>query len=102
MWLVVLRPTSLQRPPRRVDPAKMDAPQHVHGRVPKWQSPPPTTADLPCVNILTIDLAKNEAARGKLVDVVSTALERDGFFDVNYRRENRTYTFANCGARNVP
>ncbi|KAJ7753398.1 hypothetical protein DFH07DRAFT_513457 [Mycena maculata] len=50
--------------------------------VPKWNSPSPTKHDLPWADILTVDLARYETHRDELVETVSTALERDGFFYV--------------------
>ncbi|KAF7353934.1 Flavonol synthase/flavanone 3-hydroxylase [Mycena venus] len=50
--------------------------------VPQWQPPAPTQYDLPWADILTVDLSQYETDREKLVKIVSTALERDGFFYV--------------------
>ena len=51
--------------------------------LPEW-IPPPTTKDetLEWADILTVDLQLYDADRQKLVDTVSTALQRDGFFYV--------------------
>ncbi|KAF8209447.1 hypothetical protein K438DRAFT_1904139 [Mycena galopus ATCC 62051] len=54
----------------------------VAEQVPKWKSPPPTEHNLPWANILTVDLSRYETEREDLVKIVSTALERDGFFYV--------------------
>ncbi|KAF7295864.1 Gibberellin 3-beta [Mycena chlorophos] len=53
--------------------------------VPKWTPTAPTTFDLPWADILTVDLSLYDSPAGyraKLVETVSTALERDGFFYV--------------------
>ncbi|KAJ7061491.1 hypothetical protein C8F01DRAFT_141422 [Mycena amicta] len=54
--------------------------------VPKWHQPAPTTHELPWADILTVDLSlydsEDAGKRLELVDTVSTALERDGFFYV--------------------
>ncbi|KAF7295830.1 Gibberellin 3-beta [Mycena chlorophos] len=51
--------------------------------VPKWIPTAPTTFDLPWADILTVDLSLyNSGDRAKLIETVSTALERDGFFYV--------------------
>ncbi|KAJ7494247.1 hypothetical protein B0H11DRAFT_1995504 [Mycena galericulata] len=52
------------------------------GDVPKWNAPMVTKQDLPWADILTVDLSLYETHRGDLVETVSTALERDGFFYV--------------------
>ncbi|KAA1475249.1 Clavaminate synthase-like protein [Dentipellis sp. KUC8613] len=51
--------------------------------LPRWVPPPTTTQkDLEWADILTVDLSLYDTARDKLVDTVSRALQRDGFFYV--------------------
>ncbi|KAJ7765612.1 hypothetical protein B0H16DRAFT_1454183 [Mycena metata] len=52
------------------------------GNVPKWKSPMLTQHGLPWADILTVDLSRYETHREELVETVSLALERDGFFYV--------------------
>ncbi|KAJ7882831.1 hypothetical protein B0H13DRAFT_925531 [Mycena leptocephala] len=56
----------------------MDVPRQV----PKWNPPQPTEHNLPWAEILTVDLSRYETHQEKLIQIVSTALERDGFFYV--------------------
>ncbi|TFY63619.1 hypothetical protein EVG20_g6242 [Dentipellis fragilis] len=51
--------------------------------LPRWTPPPTTTAtDLDWADILTVDLSLYDTARDELVNTVSRALQRDGFFYV--------------------
>jgi hypothetical protein len=56
----------------------MDVPRQV----PKWNPPQPTEHNLPWAEILTVDLSRYETHQEELIQIVSTALERDGFFYV--------------------
>ncbi|KAJ6567007.1 hypothetical protein B0H19DRAFT_1139129 [Mycena capillaripes] len=67
-------------PPLRFPPYKMDGQQQLE--VPKWKPPTPTQHDLPWADILTVDLSRYDTNWEELVEIVSTALERDGFFYV--------------------
>ncbi|KAJ7100466.1 hypothetical protein C8R44DRAFT_843440 [Mycena epipterygia] len=51
-------------------------------QIPKWNAPAPTKHELPWADILTVDLSLYDTHRNELVQTVSTALERDGFFYV--------------------
>jgi hypothetical protein len=50
--------------------------------LPVWVPPPVTKEDVEWADILTVDLSKYDTHRSELVDIVRTALERDGFFYV--------------------
>ncbi|KZP15828.1 hypothetical protein FIBSPDRAFT_75014 [Athelia psychrophila] len=50
--------------------------------VPDWTPPKPTDAELEWADILTVDLSLFDTDREALVNTVSTALQRDGFFYV--------------------
>ncbi|KAA1475111.1 Clavaminate synthase-like protein [Dentipellis sp. KUC8613] len=51
--------------------------------LPKWIPPPTTTqTNLDWADILTVDLSLYDTARNELVETVSRALQRDGFFYV--------------------
>lgn len=50
--------------------------------VPHWKQPKTTEASLEWADILTVDLSIFETHREDLVKIVSTALQRDGFFYV--------------------
>lgn len=52
------------------------------GEVPVWKQPKVTEASLEWADILTVDLSLFETRRSSLVETVSTALQRDGFFYV--------------------
>ena len=50
--------------------------------VPNWQPPKVTGEELEWADILTVDLSLFETDKAALVETVSTALQRDGFFYV--------------------
>ncbi|KAI3621877.1 gibberellin 3-beta [Moniliophthora roreri] len=50
--------------------------------LPHWESPKPTEEELEWADILTVDLSLYETKRQELIDTITVALERDGFFYV--------------------
>ncbi|KAF7964348.1 hypothetical protein HWV62_9735, partial [Athelia sp. TMB] len=50
--------------------------------VPNWQPPKVTGEELEWADILTVDLSLFDTDKAALVETVSTALQRDGFFYV--------------------
>ena len=69
--------------------------------LPEW-TPPPTTNDasLEWADILTVDLQLYDTDRQKLIDTVSTALQRDGFFYV-VGHEITPETVSHCLNQNI-
>lgn len=61
------------------EPAPVNA---KDSELPKWEFATPTTEDVEWADILTVDLSLYDSDRAKLVETVSTALQRDGFFYV--------------------